>query len=124
MECVLPSPLQESTQSLIGHLLASEVFMRYQKATVQFHENEEARGLLEQLTQAQARLRQKQGEGEMNQAELDSLRLLQERVQRNSVIMAYTQAQQEAMHFLRGINNEISQFLGINFASFANHSTC
>ena len=124
MERVLPGPLQESTQSLIDHLVASEVFIRYQKAYAQFNENEEARGLLEQLTQAQARLRQKQGKGEVNQAELDSLRLLQERVQRNSVIMAYAQSQQEAIHFLREINDEISQFLGINFASFANHSTC
>jgi cell fate (sporulation/competence/biofilm development) regulator YlbF (YheA/YmcA/DUF963 family) len=124
MEGVLPSPLQEATRSLIDHLLASEVWIRYQKAYAQFNENEEAQVLLEQLTQAQARLRQKQGKGEVNQAEVDSLRLLQERVQRNSVIMTYAQSQQEAIHFLREINNEVSQWLGINFASFANHSTC
>ena len=124
MEGVLPSPLQEATRSLIDHLLASEVFLRYQKAYAQFNENEEAQVLLEQLTQAQSRLRQKLGKGEVNQAEVDSLRLLQERVQRNSVIMTYAQSQQEAIHFLREINNEVSQWLGINFASFANHSTC
>jgi hypothetical protein len=38
--------------------------------------------------------------------------------------MTYAQSQQEAIHFLREINDEISQLLGINFASFANHSTC
>jgi cell fate (sporulation/competence/biofilm development) regulator YlbF (YheA/YmcA/DUF963 family) len=124
MEGVLPSPLQEATRSLIDHLLASEVWILYQKAYAQFNENEEAQVLLEQLTQAQSRLRQKQGKGEVNQAEVDSLRLLQERVQRNSVIMTYAQSQQEAIHFLREINNEVSQWLGINFASFANHSTC
>jgi len=124
MEGVLPSPLQEATRSLIDYLLASEVWIRYQKAYAQFNENEEAQVLLEQLTQAQSRLRQKQGKGEVNQAEVDSLRLLQERVQRNSVIMTYAQSQQEAIHFLREINNEVSQWLGINFASFANHSTC
>lgn len=123
MERVLPVSVQESTQSLIDHLVASEVLIRYQKAHAQFKENEEARVLLEQLTQTQARLRQKQGKGEVNQAELDSLRLLQERVQRNPVIMTYAQSQQEAIHFLREINDEISQLLGINFASFSDHST-
>ena len=36
----------------------------------------------------------------MNQAEIDSLRLLQQRVQRNAVIMDYAQTQQEAVNFL------------------------
>jgi cell fate (sporulation/competence/biofilm development) regulator YlbF (YheA/YmcA/DUF963 family) len=124
MERVLPVPVQESTQSLIDHLLASEVWIRYQKASAQFNENEEARDLLEQLTQAQARLRQKQGQGEVDQAEVNSLRLLRERVQRNSVIMTYAHSQQEAISFLREINQEVSQLLDINFASFASHSTC
>jgi cell fate (sporulation/competence/biofilm development) regulator YlbF (YheA/YmcA/DUF963 family) len=124
MERVLPVPVQESTQSLIDHLLASEVWIRYQKASTQFNENEEARDLLEQLTQAQARLRQKQGQGEVDQAEVNSLRLLRERVQRNSVIMTYAHSQQEAISFLREINQEVSQLLDINFASFASHSTC
>jgi cell fate (sporulation/competence/biofilm development) regulator YmcA (YheA/YmcA/DUF963 family) len=69
-------------------------------------------------------LRQKQSEDKVNQAEIDSLRLLQQRAQQNPVIMAYAQSQEEAVNFLRTINGEISQLLGINFASFANHSAC
>ncbi len=120
----LSSRLQEATQSLIDHLLASEAFVRYQKAHARFKADQEACGLMDQLSKLQARLRQKQAAGEVNQAEIDSLRLLQQRVQRNSVIMAYAQSQEEAVNFLREINGEISQYLGMNFASFANHSTC
>jgi len=69
-------------------------------------------------------VRQKQGQGGTNEAEIDSLRLLQQRVQRNPVIMTYAQSQQDAINFLREINTEISQLLGGNFATFANHSTC
>ncbi len=56
---------------------------------------QEACELMDQLAKFQARLRQKQAAGEVNQAEIDSLRLLQQRVQRNSVIMAYVQFQEE-----------------------------
>ena len=60
----------------------------------------------------------------VTQAEIDNLRTLQEQVQHNNVIMTYAQTQQGAVNFLREINNEISQLLGIDFASFANHTTC
>ncbi len=124
MQTDLSPRLQEATQSLIDNLLASEAFVRYQKAQASFKADQEACDLMDQLSKLQARLRQKQADGEVNQAEIDSLRLLQQRVQRNSVIMAYAQSQEDAVNFLRDINGEISQLLGMNFASFANHSTC
>ena len=43
---------------------------------------------------------------------------------KTAVIMEYAQSQQEAINFLREINSEISELLGVNFATFANHSTC
>ena len=116
--------LQEATKSLIDNLLASEAFIQYQQAHARFNADGEARTLLEQLNQAQARLRQMQANGGANQAEVDSLRLLQQRVQRSAVIMEYAQSQQDAINFLREINGEISELLGVNFATFANHSTC
>ena len=58
------------------------------------------------------------------QAEVDSLRLIQQTALRHPVILDYAQAQQGVVEFLREINGEISQLLGIDFASFANHATC
>jgi cell fate (sporulation/competence/biofilm development) regulator YlbF (YheA/YmcA/DUF963 family) len=124
MQTTLSPQLQEAAQSLIDNLLASEAFVRYQKARVRFNADQEACDLMEQLSKMQARLRQKQSNSDVNQAEIDSLRLLQQRAQRNSVIMNYSQSQAEAVNFLREVNEEISQLLGINFATLANHSTC
>ncbi|HMB23444.1 MAG TPA: YlbF family regulator [Anaerolineales bacterium] len=124
MPTTLSPQLQEATESLINNLLASEAFVHYQNARAHFKADQEACDLMDQLAKLQACLRQKQAAGEVNQAEVDSLRLLQHRVQRNSVIMSYAQAQEDAVNFLREINKEISQLLGLNFASFANHSNC
>ena len=116
--------LQEATQSFIENLLASEAFTHYQKTRKLINEDEEARTLMERLSNAQSTVRQQQVNGNVGQAEVDSLRLIQQRVLRNPTILDYAQAQQEAVDFLREINGEISQLLGIDFASFANHATC
>ena len=114
MQTVLSSQLQEATHLLIENLVASEVFIHYQRAQAQLNADSEAHALLNQLSQAQADLRKKQVNGGINQA----------RVQCNPVIIDYAQSQQEAITFLREINDEISQLLGTNFATFANHATC
>lgn len=124
MLATLSPELQEATQSFIENLLASEAFMHYQDARKLMSEDEEARTLMERLSNAQATVRQKQASGNVGQAEVDSLRLIQQRALRNQVILDYAQSQQEAVEFLREINGEISQLLGIDFASFANHATC
>jgi len=124
MQTVLSPQLQEATQSLIDNLLASEVFMHYQEARKLINEDSEARTLMERLSNSQATVRQQQTSGSVGQAEVDSLRLIQQRVLRNPVILDYAQSQQEAVDFLREINAEISQLLGIDFASFAKHATC
>src|SRR3990172_8672072 len=124
MQTVLNPSMQEAADALIGNLLASEAFVRYQQAQAYLKEDRQARTLLEQLSQAQADLRKMQSNSGVTQAEIDNLRTLQEQVQHNNVIMTYAQTQQGAVNFLREINNEISQLLGIYFASFANHTTC
>jgi cell fate (sporulation/competence/biofilm development) regulator YlbF (YheA/YmcA/DUF963 family) len=124
MQTLLTPALHEATEALVGNLLASEAFIRYLQARKRLDQDVEARALLDQLARTQANLRQKQVNGGLTQAEIDALRGLQEQVQGNKIVMTYAQTQQEAIEFLRAINQEISQLLGINFATFANHSTC
>ena len=124
MLTTLSPELQEATQSFIENLLASEAFMHYQKARKLMSEDEEARTLMERLSNAQATVRQRQASGNVGQAEVDSLRLIQQTALRNTVILDYAQAQQEVVELLREINGDISQLLGLDFASFANHATC
>ena len=116
--------MQEATQSFIENLLTSEAFIHYQEARKLISEDEEARTLMERLSHAQAIVRQQQASGNVSQAEVDSLRLFQQTALRDAVILDYAQAQQEIVEILREINGEISQLLGIDFASFANHATC
>jgi cell fate (sporulation/competence/biofilm development) regulator YlbF (YheA/YmcA/DUF963 family) len=124
METTLTPILLEAAGALTGNLVASEAFVRYKRSQVRLNEDHQAHSLLEQLSQTQANLRKKEANGSVTQVEVDELRAIQEQVHRNTVIMDYAGAQQQAVDFLREINTEISQLLGINFASFANHSTC
>jgi cell fate (sporulation/competence/biofilm development) regulator YlbF (YheA/YmcA/DUF963 family) len=124
MLTTLSPELQEATQSLIENLLASEAFVHYEEARKLMSGDAETRTLMEHLTHAQATVRQQQASGNVGQAEVDSLRLIQQTALRNPVILDYAQAQQGVVEFLREINGEISQLLGIDFASFANHATC
>lgn len=124
MLTTLSPELQEATQSLIENLLASEAFVHYEEARKLMSKDEEARILMERLSNAQATVRQQRASGNVGQAEVDSLRLIQQTALRNTFILDFAQAQQEVVEFLREINGEISQLLGIDFASFANHATC
>lgn len=124
MLTTLSAEMQEATQSFIDHLMASEAFMHYQEARKLMSEDEDANTLLKRLSNAQATVRHQQASGNVGQAEVDSLRLIQQTALRNPVILDYAQSQQEVVEFLREINGEISQILGIDFASFASRATC
>ncbi len=101
MKIDLSPQLQETTKLLVDNLLASEVFTQYQNARSDMDSDQEAHALMDQLGKSQARVRQMQARGEVNQAEIDSLRLLQQRVLRNPVILDYLGSQQEAVNLLR-----------------------
>lgn len=121
---ILSPQLQEATQSFSANLLASEIFIRFRDAQANLDASAEASALIDQLTQAQAQLRQKQANGGTNQADVDTLRDLQMNVRNNPTIMDFINSQQEAFFFVREINGEIDQLLGISFGTFANRATC
>lgn len=120
----LPPGLYEAADGLIQNLLASEPFLAYRQAKANLDADSNARSLLQQLAKLQAHLRQKQMNGGVTQADIDALRALQTQVQTNAAIISYAQSQQAAVDFLRTINQEISQLLGIDFASLARNTTC
>ncbi len=124
MEFAMTSELQRATQALRDSLLASEPFLRYSKARARLDADFEALGLLDRLSKAQARVRQRPAVGSLTQSDIDGLRDLQKMAHEKPVVMEYAQSQQEAADFLGEINKEMSELLGINFASYAKHSTC
>jgi cell fate (sporulation/competence/biofilm development) regulator YlbF (YheA/YmcA/DUF963 family) len=126
MNKIIPFPpeLQETTNSLIQNLLASEVFLIYQQSQATMNSNSEARGLLDLLSTLQAALRHKQSANNVTQTDIEELRSIQTKVRANPDIMAYAQSQQGAVSFLREVNQEISQTLGVDFAALAKKNTC
>jgi cell fate (sporulation/competence/biofilm development) regulator YlbF (YheA/YmcA/DUF963 family) len=124
MESTLSSTMQEATDALISNLLASEAFVRYHQSQTLLDRDSKAQALLNQLSQAQTDLRKKQAESSLSKDEIDSLRALQVQARENVVIQGYSDAQQEVIKFLREINDEINQLLGIDFASLTKRSGC
>ena len=120
----LSPDLLETTDLLVRNLLASQPFARYHQAHSALDRDPIARSLLDQLAQTHASVRKRQADGGVTEADLATLRDLQGRVQSNPIIVEYVTSQQEAVKFLREVNQEIGQLLGVNFASLANRATC
>jgi cell fate (sporulation/competence/biofilm development) regulator YlbF (YheA/YmcA/DUF963 family) len=120
----LPPELEQATDNLIQNLLASEAFFTYQQSLATMNSDSQARTLLERLSAHQAELRRKQSVNSVTQSDVEELRAVQMQVQANPAIMAYAQSQQDAVNFLREVNQEISQLLGVDFAALAKQSTC
>jgi cell fate (sporulation/competence/biofilm development) regulator YlbF (YheA/YmcA/DUF963 family) len=116
--------MQEATDMLISHLMASEPFVRYQQAQISMNTDPQANALLNQLSELQAELRQKQANNSLTKDEIDTLRYLQAKARENTAIKEYADSQQGVINFVREVNTEINQWLGIDFASLTRRSGC
>ncbi len=120
----LAADVQAATETLAENLLGSEPLVQYQQAKTALDHNMPARQLLEAFSYAQREVRQRQAQNLVTQASIDQLRSMQHQVQANAVIMRYAETQQAAIAYLREVNQEISQWLGVDFASLARRSGC
>lgn len=117
--------MQAATEALCENLQTAEPFVLYSLAQRQMNADPQARALLEQLSASQTGIRTAQARGTVTQQDLEDLRAIQSEVQQNPVIMAYARSQQDAINYLREINQEISGLLGVDFATLArNCSSC
>lgn len=121
---ILPPELAEATEALAETLLSAEPIMLYHRAKARLDSDREARELLERFSEAQRDLRLRQANGGITQADMDRLRTLQRAVQSNRVIMDYAETQQAAISYLPTVNQEISQLIGVDFASLAGPASC
>jgi cell fate (sporulation/competence/biofilm development) regulator YlbF (YheA/YmcA/DUF963 family) len=120
----LPPPLVEAIETLAAALFNTEPLAAYHRAVAALEADPDSTTLLNQFSAAQAEVRKRQGNGTITQFHLDRLRSLQRQVQANSTIMNYASAQQAALAYLPEVNLEISQLLGLDFASLAGPSGC
>ena len=121
---IIPEMLYQATQSLAENLGASEPFVQYAQARGAFEADSDAQALLKDISSIQGEIRQKQQRNQVTQQDIDVLRAMQQQAQSNETIMQYANTQQGAVNFLREINQEISQLLGVDFAALSRQTGC
>jgi cell fate (sporulation/competence/biofilm development) regulator YlbF (YheA/YmcA/DUF963 family) len=113
----LPAELWEATSMLIGNLVQSEPFLRFKEAEKTMKEDKGASRILSDFNELQRNLRAKQLSGPISEEDIKQLRAFQGAIYSNAIIQDYLQAQATAVAFLQEVNTEISQLLGVDFAS-------
>jgi cell fate (sporulation/competence/biofilm development) regulator YlbF (YheA/YmcA/DUF963 family) len=120
----LPDNILAATEQLAAVILRSPPMAAYQQAKERLNADIRSRELLERYSRTQTELRVRQSQNAVTQADVDQLRALQREVQANRKIMDYAETQQAAIAYLPAVNQEISQLLGVDFASLAGPASC
>ncbi|NMC12475.1 MAG: YlbF family regulator [Chloroflexi bacterium] len=121
---VLKGNLEIAVKNLAASIQYTEPVNRYLNAKEKFNQDQTAHNIMEELSIQQRYIRQKQADNSITTDDLEKLRSLQVKAQENRSINTYAYAQQEAIGYLREINSEISNLLGIDFASLAKNTSC
>jgi len=110
---------------LSDELVSIANIKNFKGAQKKLNEEPGAMELLRKLSAARKELSQKQISDTFTQESLNDFYDVQKEVEKNSTINEYSQAQQEAIQFLKNVNFEISQLIGIDFSSLIKRSnTC
>ena len=109
--------LLEATSVLAENLVQSEPFLRFQKADRRLHADQETKRLLTEFAELQQKIRAQHYTGAITELDIKRLRELQTTISTNDAIQGHGMAQELAIAFLREVNQEISNLLGVDFAS-------
>lgn len=112
----------EATSALAENLAQSEPILRFRAAEGKLNADPEALQLLAELSELQQKIRSRQNSDPITELEIKRLRALQSAVGANETIQDYRVTQELAVAFLQDVNQEISQLLGIDFASLTRRS--
>lgn len=116
--------LETAVNNLAASIQYTEPVNKYLTARDIYEKDPDARKVMEELSEHQKLIRQKQTNNSITADDLQKLRSLQVKAQENKAISSFAFAQQEAIGHLREINTEISNLLGIDFASLAKNTCC
>lgn len=116
--------LETAVKNLAASIQHTEPVYQFLTAREKFNQDSDARKVMEELSEHQKLIRQKQTNNSITADDLQKLRSLQVKAQENKVISSFAFTQQEAIGHMREINTEISNLLGIDFASLAKNTCC
>jgi cell fate (sporulation/competence/biofilm development) regulator YlbF (YheA/YmcA/DUF963 family) len=84
--------------------------------------DQEAQLLLTEFSELQRKIRSQRQSDDISESDIKRLRALQSDIGTNDTIQDYEYKKELAVAFLREVNQEISQLLGIDFASLTRRS--
>ncbi|MBZ0306770.1 MAG: YlbF family regulator, partial [Anaerolineae bacterium] len=113
----ISNPLLNATQQFAEALRRVEPLAAYYQALTDFEFSADARLLMRQYSEAQQKVRLQSANP--THADITRLRELYQQVTNDAIIMAYHSSQREATAYLRLINDELSQLLGMDFSALA-----
>ncbi|MGB8644969.1 MAG: YlbF family regulator [Anaerolineae bacterium] len=116
--------LAQAAQVLASALVQAKPIREYREATERMAADPQATALLDELQQVQAEIRVRQNNGGVTRQELEQLRELQSHVKSHPAIAAFMEAQLQAQAYLPAINRELSELLGVDFATLGRVSNC
>ncbi len=120
----LPASLASSLEAMINGMVKGTDLETYLTAQTKLDSNEEANCILQRLNSLQTQFRQKQYSGQISQDDINELRETQRQAQENEIISHYAKSQQKGIDFLRKVNTEISQLIGMDFADLSKKNKC
>lgn len=121
-----PAPmagLWETVTSLSENLCQSEPLLRYRAVEQKLKADTHASRLLADLSELQQKMRAQQAIGPNPKDDVARLRALQAEINNNEIIQDTFLARELVVDLLRDVNQEISNLLGVDFASLARRSS-
>jgi cell fate (sporulation/competence/biofilm development) regulator YlbF (YheA/YmcA/DUF963 family) len=122
------SPTGESFLTMVfqlnEELVGISVIKDYKKAQIALNADIKAMELIRKLSAARKNLNEQQYSGTFTPQSLEEYSKIQKEVEENTTINNYSQTQQAAVQFLKNINFEISQLIGLDFSSLIKRSNC
>jgi cell fate (sporulation/competence/biofilm development) regulator YlbF (YheA/YmcA/DUF963 family) len=121
-DTTIPPDLQAAADQLGQSLLQAEPVAGYHQAEARLIADASASALLQELIDVQADLRRRQGE--VTEEDIDRFRRLRRAVDADPTISAYVESQDAATAYLREVNQDLSQLLGLDFSALAKRGGC
>lgn len=112
----------EASSALAEGLAQSEAILGFKAAQAKLQKDNEALRLLKELSEIQQKARTQQSSGKISESDIISLRALQGSVGSNETIQEYEKSNALAVGFLREVNQEISELMGVDFAMLTRRS--
>lgn len=123
------SPTGESFLTMVSQLNSEltdiSIIKNYRNAQLKLNADATAMGLIRKLSDARNEMNKMQMAGTFIPEVLNNYGTLQNEVESNPIIMEYSLAQQEAVQFLKNVNYEISERIGLDFSTLIKrNNTC